>query len=405
MVHGRLALVLLLLQYVLAESTATRMSGDGEDSKLTVGTASNGGKGSKQEVIQAFESSLLSMFGLKSRPRPRKNPVIPQYMLDLYLEQVKNPDDIQVNFNIRDKSVSSANTARSFFHRETEEDYEESRVGSSRHYRFQIDTIPDNEVVTGAELRLYCQGINISSPMTNTDDRPSEYQFLHRINVHEILEPADEGGESIKRLIDSKVVDIRNSSWESFDIRPAVAKWKASQEENHGVEVELTEVQNSQISPHKDHVRLRRSSDLAASEWQRQRPLLITYTDDGKRPTRSKRNSERKKGGRKLKPNCRRRSLYVDFSDVGWNDWIVAPPGYNAFYCDGECPFPLADHLNSTNHAIVQTLVHSVKASAVPQACCVPTELSPISMLYLDEYDKVILKNYQEMVVEGCGCR
>ena len=48
--------------------------------------------------------------------------------------------------------------------------------------------------------------------------------------------------------------------------------------------------------------------------------------------------------------------LYVDFSDVGWNDWIVAPPGYHAFYCHGECPFPLADHLNSTNHAIVQTL-------------------------------------------------
>nr|AAB27336.1 bone morphogenetic protein-4, xBMP-4 [Xenopus laevis, Peptide Partial, 101 aa] [Xenopus laevis] len=101
---------------------------------------------------------------------------------------------------------------------------------------------------------------------------------------------------------------------------------------------------------------------------------------------------------------CRRHSLYVDFSDVGWNDWIVAPPGYQAFYCHGDCPFPLADHLNSTNHAIVQTLVNSVNSS-IPKACCVPTELSAISMLYLDEYDKVVLKNYQEMVVEGCGCR
>jgi bone morphogenetic protein 2/4 len=35
----------------------------------------------------------------------------------------------------------------------------------------------------------------------------------------------------------------------------------------------------------------------------------------------------------------------------------------------------------------------------------VPTELSPISMLYLDEYEKVVLKNYENMVVEGCGCR
>nr|XP_020668685.1 bone morphogenetic protein 4 [Pogona vitticeps] len=104
------------------------------------------------------------------------------------------------------------------------------------------------------------------------------------------------------------------------------------------------------------------------------------------------------------KRHCRRHALYVDFSDVGWNDWIVAPPGYQAFYCHGDCPFPLADHLNSTNHAIVQTLVNSVNGT-IPKACCVPTELSAISMLYLDEYDKVVLKNYQEMVVEGCGCR
>lgn len=34
---------------------------------------------------------------------------------------------------------------------------------------------------------------------------------------------------------------------------------------------------------------------------------------------------------------------------------------------------------------------------------CVPTELSAISMLYLDENEKVVLKNYQDMVVEGCG--
>ena len=83
---------------------------------------------------------------------------------------------------------------------------------------------------------------------------------------------------------------------------------------------------------------------------------------------------------------------YVDFAEVGWNDWIVAPPGYNAQVCHGDCPFPLADHLNATNHAIVQTMVNSVDPSAVPRSCCVPTELSPISMLYLDEYEKVVLK-------------
>ncbi|EMP33101.1 Bone morphogenetic protein 4 [Chelonia mydas] len=137
-------------------------------------------------------------------------------------------------------------------------------------------------------------------------------------------------------------------------------------------------------------------------DWAQLRPLLVTFSHDGRGHalTRRARRSAKHPRPRKNKKNCRRHALYVDFSDVGWNDWIVAPPGYQAFYCHGDCPFPLADHLNSTNHAIVQTLVNSVNAS-IPKACCVPTELSAISMLYLDEYDKVVLKNYQEMVVEG----
>ena len=157
------------------------------------------------------------------------------------------------------------------------------------------------------------------------------------------------------------------------------------------------------------------SVDNENDYWAEIQPLLLTYSDtiesnneqhSSKIISRHKRQTSRKRHrGKGRKDNCRRHSLYVDFSDVGWNDWIVAPPGYQAYYCSGECPFPLSDHLNSTNHAIVQTLVNSVNPSAVPKACCIPTELSPISMLYVDEYDKVVLKNYQDMVVEGCGCR
>ena len=61
--------------------------------------------------------------------------------------------------------------------------------------------------------------------------------------------------------------------------------------------------------------------------------------------------------------------------------------------------------MNGTNHATVQTLVNGVNPAAVPPACCVPTELSSVSLLFLDEYEKVTLKNYENMVVEGCGCR
>lgn len=102
---------------------------------------------------------------------------------------------------------------------------------------------------------------------------------------------------------------------------------------------------------------------------------------------------------------CKARRLYIDFKDVGWQDWIIAPQGYLANYCHGECPFPLSESLNRTNHAILQTLVHSLDPRDTPQPCCVPVRLSPISMLYYDNNDNVVLRHYQDMVVDECGCR
>ena len=36
-----------------------------------------------------------------------------------------------------------------------------------------------------------------------------------------------------------------------------------------------------------------------------------------------------------------------------------APQGYSAYYCEGECSFPLDSCMNATNHAILQSLVLS----------------------------------------------
>lgn len=102
---------------------------------------------------------------------------------------------------------------------------------------------------------------------------------------------------------------------------------------------------------------------------------------------------------------CKARRLYVNFRDVDWQDWIIAPQGYFANYCRGECPFPLSESLNGTNHAILQTLVHSFDPQETPQPCCVPIKLSPISMLYYDNNDNVVLRHYEDMVVDECGCR
>lgn len=101
---------------------------------------------------------------------------------------------------------------------------------------------------------------------------------------------------------------------------------------------------------------------------------------------------------------CKLHTLYVNFVDLKWKEWIIAPDGYDAYYCAGECNFPLNAHMNATNHAIVQTLVHLNKPSEVPKPCCAPTKLSATSVLYTLEDGSVILKKYKNMVVKSCGC-
>ncbi|XP_008278711.1 growth/differentiation factor 5 [Stegastes partitus] len=107
----------------------------------------------------------------------------------------------------------------------------------------------------------------------------------------------------------------------------------------------------------------------------------------------------------KTRPRCHRRRLHVNFKEMGWDDWIIAPLEYDAFHCDGACDFPIRSHLEPTNHAIIQTLINSMDPESTPPTCCVPTRLSPISILYIDSANNVVYKQYEDMVVESCGCR
>lgn len=102
--------------------------------------------------------------------------------------------------------------------------------------------------------------------------------------------------------------------------------------------------------------------------------------------------------------SCQIQQLYVSFKDLKWQDWIIAPDGYGAYFCSGECNFPLTAHMNATNHAIVQTLVHLMQPAKVPKPCCAPVRLAPISVLYYVDEANVNLKKYKNMVVKSCGC-
>ncbi|KAM9853383.1 bone morphogenetic protein 16 [Aulostomus maculatus] len=467
---------LLLLMVLLLPQTSS-----GDTSEINHGRVSSTPSslehppaGSIQEpnLAQTIQSLLLSRLGLQSQPDPRPGVPVPRYLLDLYRfhqQQYHLLED--PTFSFPSHHIQQANTVRSFHHTEPLAAEDQKRV----HISFNISSIPQDERVLSAELRLL-RGVRAS-----LGPKP------HRLNLYLSEHHEDPEPTLLEtRLLPTGAHTQRVSGlWEAFSLSAELLH-KALAGAGHLDFLLEVRVENSTTSLHDQrllsgagkedggghkggHLRVCRSVGQDEHSWAQERPLLVTYSHDGRgeplvkhsrrNPTSGQRKRGRKgtkerarssskgrnrdqkwgrvkntgytvlgwggdkgrvswsesgrvkrNGGRaaKLKwlsrNRCRRHPLYVDFNDVGWHKWIIAPSGYDAFFCLGECRFPLADHMNSSSHAMVQTLVNSVNG-AVPRACCVPTSLSPIALLYLDPQDRVVLKNYQDMVVEGCGCR
>ncbi|XP_051580795.1 bone morphogenetic protein 16 [Myxocyprinus asiaticus] len=382
-------------------------------------------------LAHTIQNLLLTHLGLQSHPNPSAEAQVPQYLLDLYRFHTQQYHLIEdPEFSFPSQHVQGVNTVRCFHHIEsTSLPEEQEGTADSFHIGFNLSSIPSDERVVSAELRFLHEGPGASSHTVSlylfNGDPESKPKLLH----------------SRQLTRETKTTEV----WETFPLHGEVFQ---SVSERSGSLSFILDVITDNISlPKERHLRVRRSVGQDEPNWARQRPLLVTYSHDGrtepfvplkKRRPAGRRGRGRWTGGRfkdergqgldvgwrggwnerrvkrnggraaKLKrlsrARCRRHPLYVDFKDVGWNKWIVAPSGYDAFFCLGECRFPLADHMNSSSHAMVQTLVNSVNG-AVPRACCVPTALSPIALLYLDQEERVVLKNYQDMVVEGCGCR
>ncbi|KAH8412676.1 hypothetical protein KR009_004494 [Drosophila setifemur] len=371
-------------------------------------------------TLVEIENSLLTLFKMKRPPKiDRSKIIIPEAMKKLYAEIMGHELD-SVNIPKPGLLTKSANTVRSFTHKDSKID---DRFPHHHRFRlhFDVKSIPEEEKLKAAELQLTRDALSAQVVARTSSANRTRYQVL----VYDITRVGLRGQrEPSYLLLDTKTVRLNSTDTVSLDVQPAVDRWMAEPKRNFGLLVEVRTVRSLKPAPH-HHVRLRRSADEAHERWQHKQPLLFTYTDDGRYKARSIRDVSGGEGGgggggkggrsrrqqrrpakrRNHDDTCRRHSLYVDFSDVGWDDWIVAPLGYDAYYCHGKCPFPLADHLNSTNHAVVQTMVNNLNPGKVPRACCVPTQLDSVAMLYLNDQSTVVLKNYQEMTVVGCGCR
>ncbi|XP_076654186.1 protein 60A-like isoform X2 [Halictus rubicundus] len=272
---------------------------------------------------------------------------------------------------------------------------------------FDVSEVPQGEHIISAELRLYQSLGNIF-----------DYNKTYTIALHRVAQIKN--GRRIKHYINSANTTTNKEGWITLNISQGLEYWVNHPKENRGLFVAVHDV---------DYIgHILRPDDIGivgVSGVPEKQPFMVGFfKHSGKqskhnRLQRQKRDRQKKVGFSTINiPNnpyigfnnprkgnlCNMKTLYISFKDLQWHDWIIAPEGYDAFYCSGECNFPLNIYMNASNHAIVQTLVHLLKPNEVPKPCCVPTKLSPISVLYFLDDSNVVLKKYNNMVVNSCGC-
>ncbi|XP_018494870.1 inhibin beta chain [Galendromus occidentalis] len=101
---------------------------------------------------------------------------------------------------------------------------------------------------------------------------------------------------------------------------------------------------------------------------------------------------------------CCMKSLYIDFRKLGWDSWIIAPTGYDAKYCQGNCSnIPRTPDTFSTHYSYILDRYRR-KVNLRDPACCVPIRLRPMSLLYHDNRGRIVKSDVPNMIVDECGC-
>ncbi|KFP48133.1 Bone morphogenetic protein 2-A, partial [Cathartes aura] len=275
------------------------------------------------------------------------------------------------------------------------------------HFYFDISAMEKGEQMLKAEFRVF--------KLKRTHVARSDVKHFCKVEVYELLESGSKPQKI--HLIASRLLSLYTEGWEVFNVTQTVSKWVRNSSSNHGFLITTTHVFNNRI----EHNLVKFAKSQGALQESRN-ALLVLFTNSNKRRSSSfvpsstmmlhtclvKLRRPRAAAVPSAKSQvtaCHRRELYVDFRAIGWSGWIIYPSGYNAFYCRGSCLFPLGESLNATNHATVQSIVHTLKLSQdVSTPCCVPDELKSLNLLYFDDKENVVLKNYKDMVATRCGC-
>uniref|UniRef100_A0A8C2PYH7 Bone morphogenetic protein 7a n=1 Tax=Cyprinus carpio TaxID=7962 RepID=A0A8C2PYH7_CYPCA len=377
----------------------------------------------KSQERREMQREILSILGLPHRPRPllhERHTAAPMYMLDLYNAIREDGDQSTYKPVYTTPGPAMVTQQDSRFLSDADMVMSFVNLGDRLDLQLVFQPAQKTHFLLSDHLEFRQKNILL---LTYTFFVSTHFFVFHIVMIFELLFMCF---SKELYLLDSRVVWAAEEGWLVFDLTVITNHWVINPGQNLGLQLSLETAHGERMNP-------RRGGLVGSRGPQNKQPFMVAFLKASgihlrsvrSAPGNKQRGQQRSKNpkpgaapshvalktaeaaeGASVDPKqgCKKQELYVSFRDLGWQDWIIAPEGYAAYYCEGECVFPLNSYMNATNHAIVQTLVHFINPETVPKPCCAPTQLHGISVLYFDDSSNVILKKYRNMVVRACGC-
>ncbi|XP_074147112.1 growth/differentiation factor 9 [Sminthopsis crassicaudata] len=227
----------------------------------------------------------------------------------------------------------------------------------------------------------------------------------------------------------------KNHKWIEIDVTTLLQPLVASNKKNINMVVNFTCLKDQQnpvqdeifdmavLMPPSLLVYLNDTSAQAYHRWSSLRHKMEEKLTPGRKSSRHRRNErigESKTRNPKISVSynlseyfkqflfpeneCELHDFKLSFSQLKWDNWIVAPHRYNPRYCKGDCPRFVGHWYGSPFHTMVQNLIYEKLDSSVPRPSCVPAKYSPLSVLTVEPDGSIAYKEYEDMIATKCTC-
>ncbi|XP_028833024.1 inhibin subunit beta Ab [Denticeps clupeoides] len=343
------------------------------------------------DMVEAVKRHILSMLHLSTRPnitRPVPRAALLNAIRKLHVGRVGEDGTVEME--------------------------EEGGAGLGHDQGGQGDE-PPAEIITFAEPGGAADEVkfDVSTEASSTSvvEQANVWLFLKlakggrgsgKVNIQLLRSETGPDGEPVDEVVSEKAVDTRRSGWHTLPVPRTVQALLDGDSRVLTLRVSCPLCAEAGATP----ILVSSAGEKGREREQSHRPFLMVVL----RPVEEHSHRRSKRGlecDGKIRICCKKQ-FYVNFKDIGWNDWIIAPPGYHANYCEGDCPSHIAS-VTGSSLSFHSTVINHYRIRGYSpftniKSCCVPTRLRAMSMLYYNEEQKVIKKDIQNMIVEECGC-